>query len=105
MRVRVYMIAVVGPRCPFHLAALQIKGKEFNVDVARASEDAVTQPHHLPRIRYDHIGVDHRSAVLSIGTINQNKIHPIKLNMASTHNSRIFHIDQGIQWIKKKQLW
>lgn len=53
------MIAVVGPRGPFHLATLQVKGEELDVDVARASEDAMTQPHHFARVRYYDIGVDH----------------------------------------------
>lgn len=42
---------VVRPRGPLHFAALQIEREVLDVDVARAAEDAVTQPHHLRKER------------------------------------------------------
>ena len=74
------LIAVVGPGGPFHLATLQVEGEEFDVDVARTAEDAVTEPHHFARARYDHVGVDHRRAVLSIGTVNTHNNYCLTLS-------------------------
>ena len=41
------LVTVVGPRSPFHLAFLQVERKVFDVNVARAAENAMTQPHDL----------------------------------------------------------
>lgn len=42
-----YLESVVSPGSPFHLAALQVEREVLDVDVARAAENAVTQPHDL----------------------------------------------------------
>ncbi len=43
----IYLESVVSPGSPFHLAALQVEWEILDVDVARAAENAVTQPDDL----------------------------------------------------------
>lgn len=63
-----YLIAVVRPGSPLHVAALHIKGEIFHVDVTGTSKDAVAQPYHLTCVRHDDVGVDDSRIVLRVGT-------------------------------------
>lgn len=54
-----YLESVVSPGSPFHLAALQVEREILDVDVARAAENAVTQPDDLYSSSINFLGVDY----------------------------------------------
>jgi len=66
-----YLIAVVRPRRPLHITGLDVEREKFDVDVARRAVDTVTQPHDFPRVRHDHVRVNHGGAVLRIRAVTR----------------------------------
>ena len=61
-----YLIAIVSPWGPFHIAVLDIEGEKFDIDVTRAAKNAMTQPDYLTIVTDNHVCVDHGTIVLRI---------------------------------------
>lgn len=70
---KIYLITIICPWCPFHITTLQIKRKIFHVDVTRGTINAVAKPDHFSCTGNDHICVNYRWLELRIGTVNLNK--------------------------------
>lgn len=66
--VQQYLVSVVRPRRPLHVAALDVEGEVLHINVAGAAVDAVTEPHHFAVAAHYHVRVDHRRTVLGIRT-------------------------------------
>jgi hypothetical protein len=74
-RAFLYLVTIVSPRSPLHIAALHIEREILDVYITGASEDAMTQPDDLPAGSDDDIRVDYSRVILGIraGNVPQRK--------------------------------
>lgn len=86
-KIDTYLITIVRPGGPFEGASLLVKGEEFYIYVATATEDTVAQPDDFARVTDDHICIDDRRTVLRICTVIKDKSY-----MESKLNSHILFL-------------
>ena len=66
-----YPYGVVGPRCPFKLADLDVEREVLDADVTAGLVDAVGQPGDGTDVANQDVGVDHGRVVIGVGAASK----------------------------------